>query len=72
MYSDRKQMRDCLEMGDREGWEGGITKGYTDTFGVMNRLIILIVMMYIYTYVKTLSKVSKMCFNYSSRSNFLK
>lgn len=32
IYSDRKEIDDCLEIGDKEVWEGAIRKAQVKTF----------------------------------------
>lgn len=51
----RKQVSDCLERNNGGKREGGMPKGYKQTLGVMDKLIILLVVTvtWIYTYFKT-------------------
>ena len=53
--SVRKQVSDCLERNNGGEKEGVMPKGYKQTLGVMDKLIILLVVMvtWVYTYFKT-------------------
>lgn len=51
LYSDRKQISVCLK---KEGQREHITKGHKDTFGVIDTVTILsIVMSWVYGYIQT-------------------